>query len=154
MQRKPLFITLRNITIESIFEVKDDEKNIHEVISIPKIFYNYDLWPKHTNRHCYYCHHKIDNVPIPLLGSDNTLKKFLVLQVFDSFNCILRYLHVYKKLHPESYNSVYLNMLEFIDMSNADVDIHNMAPEIDELEIFGGMLAEDEFRRDFTYLFR
>lgn len=105
---------------------------------------NLKIWPDRTNQLCLWCCHNIDNKPIPL-----PVKKvddiFYVIGYFCSYNCAASY-NFDKNNNDKWTRYSLLNYLCKIS-NNTDFKKINLAPPRESLQIFGGKLLIDEFRK-------
>lgn len=110
-----------------------------------EIFINY------TDLHCWWCSHKFDsyNVSIPLNHNSNT-DIFKVYGVFCSFSCASTYL----KHKPLFERSDSLCLLKYLYIRLTGKKYIKDAPSNYLLDIFGGPLTIEEFRKESQTLYK
>ena len=138
-------INLKNNNDINISDISDINYNNNLISgSYIKDINNLKIWPDKTNQLCLWCCHYIDNKPIPL-----PVKKvddiFYVTGYFCSYNCAASY-NFDKNNNDKWTRYSLLNYLCKIS-NNTDFKKINLAPPRESLQIFGGKLLIDEFRK-------
>lgn len=142
-----------NVSNISTINLKDNkELNISDVnynnnlisSSYIKDINNLKIWPDKTNQLCLWCCHCIDHKPIPL-----PVKKvddiFYVIGYFCSYNCAASY--NFDKNNNDKWTCYSLLNYLYKISNNTDFKKINLAPPRESLQIFGGNLLIDEFRK-------
>lgn len=151
---KPIFQTSAPDHIPYSSNLINSGINHKEIYSVLPQIYNFtdgkDVnWPERTNIHCWWDCHSFDTVPIPApMECNRTLKKFKVRGCFCSFNCALAFVASTERAQDTSLvNYFYTRWI------GKRVNIRK-APPREALDIFGGPMTIDEFRKSFTSMTR
>ena len=108
-----------------------------------------DKLPDNTNILCHWCKHNCPYSPIgcPVKYTSKPKKHYTVDGIFCSFNCCLSYIRDNK--HKSLYNSsVELLHKMYKDLNDKEINI-NSAPNWKLLDVFGGNLSIQDFRKNF-----
>ena len=100
-------------------------------------------WPTNTEIKCWWCVHSFENVPIGL-PLDFIKNKYRCRGIFCSFECMLAYAQTQKNIKMYLINQLY------ITLTGQDINDKGKliaAPDKYLLDIFGGPLTIDEFRK-------
>lgn len=105
-------------------------------------------WPTKTDRHCLWCCHPFDTVPIPLpLSYDDRTDVFKVYGMFCSWSCAKTY--NMNTNHPDMpYRGHLLSQL--YKRTTGITEGINPAPSKNYLKIFGGDMDIEDFRNTFS----
>lgn len=129
----------------TINETTTRTSKVYEIL--PKI-YDDKNWPNRTNIHCWHCVHPFESTPVPIpVTYDKRTETFKVIGCFCSFNCAKTYIAT-RLDGPSRFksNSLLIYMYRKVLNRHAYHKI-NKAPPVTALDIFGGPLSIQEFRR-------
>jgi hypothetical protein len=123
------------------------EKNVKDIM----IQYQYcdktHEWPNATHYHCFWCCHQFDTIPcfIPIALTKNVYK---VYGNFCSFNCALSF-----NFYSNNVNYCERNLLIqdlYYKLYGYDAPQLKFAPAKEVLEMFGGAVNIEDYRKTFT----
>ncbi len=143
---------------ETINDIEDNITNtiINDILyekSIKNLMIHFEnnnksqLWPRRSLYNCFWCCHKFDTIPC-FIPYDYKLNVFQMKGNFCSFNCTKSYIFNFK---DDKWN-IHMDYLEFLYriIYKCDTEII-FAPDRLLLEIFGGYLSIQDFRKEFLY---
>jgi len=136
---------------DSQIKMFSNDKKIHP---LPKKFISLKMWPKVTNIHCWYCSCNFDTIPIFIPSSINQIEteneehNLTVNGCFCSFNCAQSHINLYNKSYEDKINKG--KMLCYLFKIFNGYHVGYIVPSMDkcELNIFGGNITLDQFRKE------
>ena len=76
----------------SLWQKNNSKEIVYKCLNM-NVFTSFGSWPKQTNIKCWWCRHKFETVPVPLVKDKNKENNiYNVYGCFCSFNCALGYL--------------------------------------------------------------
>jgi hypothetical protein len=135
-----------NSLSESSLETNKYNNKVNQILIPFKNSNKMGIWPDRVNIYCWHCCHPFKNKPtsIPMYIKNKT---FYVFGAFCSYNCAAAY-----NLNSNDYNKniryELLNYMYKLLYNNNSVDIIP-APQKEILQIFGGNVTIDQFRKNF-----
>ena len=124
----------------------EEEEEVVEFGKLPKVFTNFESWPKKINLNCWSCHSSIKSVPVFIPNIENK-KEIEVYGCFCSFNCA----QLYVNLHYERLKIIhYSSNLHYLFKIFYGKKINMITPSynpLEKLDRFGGKWTQVEFNR-------
>lgn len=106
--------------------------------------YDDETYPKKTNTACFYCCHTFNNRPLPMPFKFIN-GNFYVKYTFCSWECMKSYNNDSNFTYTPKIFSLISLLYQFI---YGKVDVIKFAPPKSELQLFGGSMSIDDFRKN------
>ena len=129
-----------NIQVDPVVE------EVAEFGKLPKIFTNFESWPKKVNLNCWSCHSNIKSIPVFIPNIENK-KEIEVYGCFCSFNCAQLFVNLhYDRLRIIHYtaNLHYLFKVFYGKKINMITPSYN---PLEKLDRYGGNWSQEEYNK-------
>lgn len=138
------------VKYEYYFTINEHCNRISKVYEVLPKFYNVEenKWPDRTNIYCWHCVHPFESTPVPMpVKYEKKSNTFKVRGCFCSFNCCKTYTNTHLNgAARHDVNSLITFMYRKLMNRNTHSKILK-APPVTALDIFGGPLTINEFRK-------